>query len=98
MVSKNGSIDSSAVEYLMEKANFLVVVQLFTDATQSLCKKLQKSLKDRYDSLRPALSLAIWPLFDENAAYVMKNIPRKHLEEMTIFSSRICQQPPNFKW
>ena len=52
----------------------------------------------RYDSLRPALSLAIWPLFDENAAYVMKNIPRKHLEEMTIFSSRICQQPPNFKW
>ena len=31
------------------QANFLVVVQLFTDATQSLCKKLQKSLKDRYD-------------------------------------------------
>ncbi|XP_063421075.1 F-box/LRR-repeat protein 18-like [Mytilus trossulus] len=98
VVSKNGIIDSSAVEYLMEKVESLVVVQLFTDATQSLCKKLQKSLKDRYESVRPALSLAIWPLFDENAAYVMKNIPRKHLEEMTIFNSRICQQPPNFNW
>ncbi|CAG2220916.1 DPYD [Mytilus edulis] len=54
--------------------------------------------KVKYESVRPALSLAIWPLFDENAAYVMKNIPRKHLEEMTIFNSRICQQPPNFNW
>lgn len=48
----------------------------------------------RFQSTRPALSVTIYPLFDQDTAYVMNKIPTKHLEELTIFSSKICQQPP----
>lgn len=48
----------------------------------------------RFQGTRPALSVTIYPLFDQDTAYVMNKIPTKHLEELTIFSSKICQQPP----
>ncbi|KAK3108955.1 hypothetical protein FSP39_019717 [Pinctada imbricata] len=93
VVSKNGSIDSGAVIDFVSKLPSLVVLQLFTDATQYLCKKLQKSLKERFESCRPALSVSIWPLFDQDTAHVMNTIPTKHLEELTIFSSKVAQRP-----
>eukprot|EP00105_Crassostrea_gigas_P046076 XP_019930224.1 PREDICTED: F-box/LRR-repeat protein 18-like [Crassostrea gigas] len=94
VVSKNGSLDPDAVTGLMSELPRLMVLQLFTDSTQTMCKKLMKALKDRFQSTRPALSVTIYPLFDQDTAYVMNKIPTKHLEELTIFSSKICQQPP----
>ncbi|XP_078321469.1 F-box/LRR-repeat protein 18-like [Crassostrea virginica] len=94
VVSKNGSVDPAAVTSLMAELPHLVVLQLFTDSTQTMCKKLMKALKDRFQSSRPALSVTIYPLFDQDTAYIMNKIPTKHLEELTIFSSKICQQPP----
>ncbi|XP_062613525.1 F-box/LRR-repeat protein 18-like isoform X1 [Saccostrea cucullata] len=94
VVSKNGSVDPAAVTDLMSKLPHLMVLQLFTDSTQTMCKKLKKTLKDMFQSSRPALSITIYPLFDQDTAYVMNKIPTKHLEELTIFSSKICQQPP----
>lgn len=94
VVSKNGNLDPAAVTGLMSELPRLMVLQLFTDSTQTMCKKLMKALKDRFQSSRPALSVTIYPLFDQDTAYVMNKIPTKHLEELTIFSSKICQQPP----
>ncbi|KAJ8314185.1 hypothetical protein KUTeg_008746 [Tegillarca granosa] len=98
VVSENGSIEPAALHDLMESLSSLVVLQLFTGATKVLCKKVQKNLKERFQSERPALNVSVWPLFDQDSPFVINNIPTKHLEELTLFSSKICDRPPGWKW
>ncbi|XP_021359254.1 F-box/LRR-repeat protein 18-like isoform X2 [Mizuhopecten yessoensis] len=98
VMSWGGTIDSASVISLIANCPSLVALQLFTDANRTQCRRLQKAVEDRFGSVRPALRVSIWPLFDTDTPSLMNNIPTKHLEELTIFSSRVSDRPPNWKW
>ncbi|XP_060081814.1 F-box/LRR-repeat protein 18-like [Ylistrum balloti] len=98
VMSSGGTIDSASVISLVANRPSLVALQLFTETNKTHCRRLQKAIEDRFGSARPALRVSIWPLFDTDTPSMMNNIPTKHLEELTVFSSRISDSPPNWKW
>lgn len=53
----------------------------------------------RYNKLRPALSISIYPVTCDGIAEVSNHIPAKHFDELTRFHSYICATtPPDVKW
>ncbi|XP_069110828.1 F-box/LRR-repeat protein 18-like [Argopecten irradians] len=98
VMSGGGTIDSTSVISLVANRPSLVALQLFTEANRTQCRRLQKAIEDRFGTQRPALRVSIWPLFDTDTPSMMNNIPTKHLEELTVFSSRVSDSPPNWKW
>lgn len=44
-------------------------------------------------SSRPALSVVIYPLLHEDLANVIRGMPLCHLDEITLFKSRVAEEP-----
>lgn len=93
MILSRYTLSNSWFKGLLELSNFCLYFKTWHDLTVATPLLLLRPCF-RFQSTRPALSVTIYPLFDQDTAYVMNKIPTKHLEELTIFSSKICQQPP----
>ncbi|XP_036279348.1 F-box/LRR-repeat protein 18 isoform X2 [Pipistrellus kuhlii] len=58
-----------------------------------------KRLKDlSFQAERPALNVVIFPLLHEGLADVIRDVPMAHLDEITLFKSRVAEEPPNLWW
>lgn len=44
---------------------------------------------------RPALNVVIFPLLHEDLTEVIRDVPMMHLDEITLFKSRVAEEPPN---
>ncbi|VFV45313.1 Hypothetical predicted protein, partial [Lynx pardinus] len=47
---------------------------------------------------RPALNVVIFPLLHEGLTNVIRDVPMVHLDEITLFKSRVAEEPPNLWW
>lgn len=47
---------------------------------------------------RPALNVVIFPLLHEDLTEVIRDVPMRHLDEITLFKSRVAEEPPNLWW
>ena len=45
-------------------------------------------------SSRPSLSVVVFPLLHEDLPQVVREIPLTHLDQITLYKSRVAQQPP----
>ncbi|KAM9305835.1 F-box/LRR-repeat protein 18 [Gastrophryne carolinensis] len=93
IVSRNGSIQSDALISFMHKSKAVVMCHLFTGETLQRCKSLQHDLIQRFCEERPALNVVIFPLLHENLADVIRDVPLMHLDEITLFKSRVAEEP-----
>ncbi|XP_036171603.1 F-box/LRR-repeat protein 18 isoform X3 [Myotis myotis] len=58
-----------------------------------------KRLKDlSFQAERPALNVVIFPLLHEGLTDVIRDVPMVHLDEITLFKSRVAEEPPNLWW
>ncbi|XP_035869673.1 F-box/LRR-repeat protein 18 isoform X2 [Phyllostomus discolor] len=58
-----------------------------------------RRLKDlSFQAERPALNVVIFPLLHEGLADVIRDVPMVHLDEITLFKSRVAEEPPNLWW
>ncbi|XP_048408550.2 F-box/LRR-repeat protein 18 isoform X3 [Stegostoma tigrinum] len=67
----------------------------------ALCEMLKhcKQLKDlSFQTDRPALNVAIFPLLHEGLADVIRDVPMMHLDEITLFKSRVAEDPLHLWW
>ncbi|XP_030634882.1 F-box/LRR-repeat protein 18 [Chanos chanos] len=93
IVSRHGTFQPNAVTTFMECCNDVIMCHMFMCGTLVSCKTLQKSLLDNFSSARPALSVVIYPLLHEDLAQVIREIPLCHLDEITLFKSRVAEEP-----
>nr|XP_040132662.1 F-box/LRR-repeat protein 18 isoform X5 [Ictidomys tridecemlineatus] len=58
-----------------------------------------RRLKDlSFQAERPALNVVIFPLLHEGLTDVIRDVPMVHLDEITLFKSRVAEEPPNLWW
>ncbi|CAH1253760.1 FBXL18 [Branchiostoma lanceolatum] len=93
VVARNGEIDPHLTLKLFEKCKHLVVCQLFTMGQVLASHRLQQLIRQRYQSERPALHVAILHLLMEDSRSLSQLIPMVHLEEFTMYKSRVGEQP-----
>ncbi|KAI8483618.1 F-box and leucine-rich repeat protein 18 [Branchiostoma belcheri] len=93
VVARNGEIDPHLTLKLFEECKRLVVCQLFTMGQVLASHRLQQVIKQRYQSDRPALHVAIQHLLMEDSRSLSQLIPMVHLEEFTMYKSRVGEQP-----
>ncbi|XP_025060357.1 F-box/LRR-repeat protein 18 isoform X4 [Alligator sinensis] len=61
--------------------------------------KYCKHLRDlSFQAERPALNVVIFPLLHEDLTEVIRDVPMMHLDEITLFKSRVAEEPPNLWW
>ncbi|XP_063790168.1 F-box/LRR-repeat protein 18 isoform X2 [Pseudophryne corroboree] len=94
IISRNGSFQADAVMSFVHKCQELVMCHLFTGETLTACKSLQLGIIQRFSLKRPALNVVIFPLLHENLAEVIRDVPMMHLDEITLFKSRVAEEPP----
>ncbi|XP_075036061.1 F-box/LRR-repeat protein 18 isoform X2 [Mixophyes fleayi] len=94
IISRNGSFQADAVMSFVHKCQELVACHLFTGETLTACKSLQHGIIQRFSLERPALNIVIFPLLHENLAEVIRDVPMMHLDEITLFKSRVAEEPP----
>lgn len=51
-----------------------------------------------FQAERPALNVVIFPLLHEGLTDVIRDVPLVHLDEITLFKSRVAEEPPNLWW
>lgn len=51
-----------------------------------------------FQAERPALNVVIFPLLHEGLTDVIRDVPMVHLDEITLFKSRVAEEPPNLWW
>lgn len=51
-----------------------------------------------FQAKRPALNVVIFPLLHEGLADAIRDVPLMHLDEITLFKSRVAEEPPNLWW
>ena len=51
-----------------------------------------------FQAERPALNVIIFPLLHEGLTDVIRDVPMVHLDEVTLFKSRVAEEPPNLWW
>lgn len=51
-----------------------------------------------FQAERPALNVVIFPLLHEGLTNVIRDVPMVHLDEITLFKSRVAEEPPNLWW
>ena len=51
-----------------------------------------------FQAERPALNVVIFPLLHEGLTDVIRDVPMVHLDEVTLFKSRVAEEPPNLWW
>ncbi|XP_040296504.1 F-box/LRR-repeat protein 18 [Bufo bufo] len=95
IISRNGNFQADAVISFIHKCQELIMCHLFTGERLMACKTLQNDITKRFSLERPALNTIIFPLLHENLAEVIKDVPLMHLDEITLFKSRVAEEPPN---
>ncbi|XP_029433001.1 F-box/LRR-repeat protein 18-like [Rhinatrema bivittatum] len=98
MVSRSGSLQPDAVMAFMASCHKVVVCHMFTNDTLSACRNLQQSILRSFQVHRPALNVVIFPLLHEGLTDVIRDVPIMHLDEITLFKSRVAEEPPNLWW
>ncbi|XP_062392881.1 F-box/LRR-repeat protein 18 [Sardina pilchardus] len=91
IVSRNGTFCPVAVTTFMQRSTEVIMCHLFMGGTLVACRTLQKSLMDSLS--RPALSVVVFPLLHEDLPQVVREIPLTHLDQVTLYKSRVAQQP-----
>ncbi|XP_058142733.1 F-box/LRR-repeat protein 18, partial [Dasypus novemcinctus] len=51
-----------------------------------------------FQAERPALNVVIFPLLHEGLTDVIRDVPMMHLDEITLFKSRVAEEPPDLWW
>lgn len=59
---------------------------------------LTASLWFSFQAERPALNVVVFPLLHEGLTDVIRDVPMVHLDEVTLFKSRVAEEPPNLWW
>uniref|UniRef100_H0VDQ8 F-box and leucine rich repeat protein 18 n=1 Tax=Cavia porcellus TaxID=10141 RepID=H0VDQ8_CAVPO len=98
LVSRSGTLQPDAVLAFMARCLHLVVCHMFTGESLTTCKSLQQSLLRSFQAERPALNVVIFPLLHEGLTDVIRDVPMVHLDEITLFKSRVAEEPPNLWW
>lgn len=98
LVSRSGTLQPDAVLAFMARSLHMVVCHLFTGESLATCKSLQQSLLRSFQAERPALNVVIFPLLHEGLTDVIRDVPMVHLDEITLFKSRVAEEPPNLWW
>ncbi|KAL1005258.1 hypothetical protein UPYG_G00056760 [Umbra pygmaea] len=95
LISRHGTFDPDAVVTFMERCRDVMVCHMFMGGTLVACRKLQKTLLDRFSVDRPALNVVIYPLIHEDLPLVIRDVPLLLLDKLTLFQSHIAQVPPS---
>ncbi|KAM4632009.1 F-box/LRR-repeat protein 18-like isoform 1-T1 [Discoglossus pictus] len=95
IVSRSGSFQADALMSFVMACPELIMCHLFTGETLTACRSLQQRVTRSFLSERPALNVVIFPLLHEGLADVIKDVPMMHLDEITLFKSRVAEEPPN---
>ncbi|KAM5152423.1 F-box/LRR-repeat protein 18 isoform 2-T3 [Mantella aurantiaca] len=95
IISRNGTVQAEALISFLHKCREVVMCHLFTGESLSSCKSLQQGIIQSFTSERPALNVVIFPLLHENLADVIRDVPMIHLDEITLFKSRVAEEPPD---
>ncbi|XP_036397535.1 F-box/LRR-repeat protein 18 [Megalops cyprinoides] len=98
IISRNGTFQSDAVMSFMDSCRDVIVCHMFMGGSLVACKSLQKALQDSFGTQRPALNVVIYPLLHEDLALVIRDMPLLHLDEITLFKSRVAEDPPHLWW
>ncbi|KAF4119042.1 F-box/LRR-repeat protein 18 isoform X1 [Onychostoma macrolepis] len=93
LVSRHGTFQPAAVASFMQSCADVIMCHMFMGGTLVACKTLQKTLLDSFSISRPALSVVIYPLLHEDLAHVIRGMPLCHLDEITLFKSRVAEEP-----
>lgn len=98
LVSRSGTLQPDAVLAFMARCLQVVMCHMFTGESLTACKSLQQSLLRSFQAERPALNVVIFPLLHEGLTDVIRDVPMVHLDEITLFKSRVAEEPPNLWW
>nr|XP_056722139.1 F-box/LRR-repeat protein 18 [Euleptes europaea] len=98
LISRRGTLQPDAVVAFMTACLEVVMLHMFTGESLTLCKSLQQSLIWSFQADRPALNVVIFPLLHEDLTEVIRDVPMMHLDEITLFKSRVAEEPPNLWW
>ncbi|XP_078521149.1 F-box/LRR-repeat protein 18 [Lissotriton helveticus] len=98
IISRSGTFQPDAVMSFMASCYKVVVCHMFTGDSLIACKTLQQSILRSFQEDRPALNVVIFPLLHEGLMDVIRDVPIMHLDELTLFKSRVAEEPPNLWW
>ncbi|XP_068940848.1 F-box/LRR-repeat protein 18 [Petaurus breviceps papuanus] len=98
IISRSGTLQSDAVMSFMGSCLGLIMCHMFTGESLTACKNLQQSIVRSFQAERPALNVVIFPLLHEGLTDVIRDVPMMHLDEITLFKSRVAEEPPNLWW
>ncbi|XP_072513461.1 F-box/LRR-repeat protein 18 [Salminus brasiliensis] len=93
LVSRHGTFQLAAVLTFMQSCTEVIMCHMFMGGTLADCKTLQKTLLDGLSASRPALSVVVYPLLHEDLGCVIREMPLCHLDEITLFKSRVAEEP-----
>ncbi|KAL6481269.1 hypothetical protein MHYP_G00093490 [Metynnis hypsauchen] len=93
LVSRHGTFLPTAVVNFMQSCAEVIMCHMFMGGTLVACKTLQKTLLDSLSTSRPALSVVVYPLLHEDLGRVIREMPLCHLDEITLFKSRVAEEP-----
>uniref|UniRef100_A0A8C2DQF4 F-box and leucine-rich repeat protein 18 n=1 Tax=Cyprinus carpio TaxID=7962 RepID=A0A8C2DQF4_CYPCA len=93
LVSRHGTFQPATVVSFMQSCADVIMCHMFMGGTLVACKTLQKTLLESFSITRPALSVVIYPLMHEDLANVIRGMPLCHLDEITLFKSRVAEEP-----
>ncbi|XP_053132914.1 F-box/LRR-repeat protein 18 isoform X1 [Hemicordylus capensis] len=98
IISRSGTLQPEAVMSFMTACLEVIMCHMFMGESLSMCKTLQQSLIRSFQADRPALNVVIFPLLHEDLMEVIRDVPMMHLDEITLFKSRVAEGPPNLWW
>ncbi|KAJ6659695.1 hypothetical protein lerEdw1_018408 [Lerista edwardsae] len=98
IISRSGTLQPDAVTAFVSACLELIMCHMFTGESLTVCKSLQQSLLRSFQAGRPALNVVIFPLLHEDLTEVIRDVPMMHLDEITLFKSRVAEEPPNLWW
>ncbi|XP_034987632.2 F-box/LRR-repeat protein 18 [Zootoca vivipara] len=95
IISRSGSLQPDAVMAFMSTCLEVIMCHMFTGETLTVCKTLQQSLIKSFQASRPALNVVVFPLLHEDLTEIIRDVPMMHLDEITLFKSRVAEEHPN---
>ncbi|XP_075383678.1 F-box/LRR-repeat protein 18 [Tenrec ecaudatus] len=98
LVSRSGTLQPDALLAFVGHCLHVVMCHMFTGESLTTCKSLQQTLLRSFQAERPALNVVIFPLLHEGLTDVIRDVPLAHLDEVTLFKSRVAEEPPNLWW
>ncbi|KAJ7305917.1 hypothetical protein JRQ81_010283 [Phrynocephalus forsythii] len=98
IISRSGTLQSEAVMSFMAACLEVIMCHMFTGESLTVCRNLQQSLIRSFQADRPALNVVVFPLLHEDLTEVIRDVPMMHLDEITLFKSRVAEEPPNLWW